>query len=194
MNQISFEIERKYLIKKPDEKFLCSVCSKKLRISQTYLVPDVRGMSQRIRRIDDGQAVYYVMTEKKSISAIRRIEIERQIDLKEYNQLLRHKKAPATSTIEKTRYVIPNGSPSFEIDLFDGWEKLALMEIELESENMQFDFCPFMKFVKNATAETPVVILKEVTEDRRFRNYSMAKEMPNELEEIEKSGFFKIKP
>ena len=78
--------------------------------------------------------------------------------------------------------------------MFDGWEKLALMEIELESENMQFDFCPFMKFVKNATAETPVVILKEVTEDRRFRNYSMAKEMPNELEEIEKSGFFKIKP
>lgn len=184
MKSVPFEIERKYLIKKPDEKFLSSVCTKKIRISQSYLTAEHRGLTQRIRRIDDGNSVSYVMTEKKDITAVRRIELERPLDAAEYRSLLKHRRAAGTNTIEKTRFVIPNGKFNFEVDLFDGWESLALMEIELESENETFEFCDYMKFFKFADENTEIVILKEVTGDRKFRNYSMSLAFPEENDEV----------
>ena len=181
MSKLPFEIERKYLIKKPDEEFLNSVCQKKLKISQTYLVSDIQGFSQRVRRIFDGNETSYIMTEKKDITAIKRIEFERNISEKEYNQLILHKKAPVTSTIEKTRYVINHGKFNFEIDLFDLWQDYALMEIELESQEEQFDFCDFMSFAENVHGNTKIVILKEVTQDKKYRNFSLAKGFPKDI-------------
>ena len=56
----------------------------------------------------------------------------------------------------------------FEIDLFPFWEDRAILEIELQDEAQPVEFPP------------EIEILKEVTEDRRYTNSSMAKEIPQD--------------
>ena len=54
----------------------------------------------------------------------------------------------------------------FEIDIYPFWKDRAVMEIELENENQAADFPP------------EIEIIKEVTEDRRYTNSSMALSIP----------------
>ena len=56
----------------------------------------------------------------------------------------------------------------FEIDLFPFWSDRAIMEIELEREDQAVDFPP------------EINIIREVTEDRRYTNSSLAREIPME--------------
>lgn len=154
-----FEIERKFLIKRPDEAFLSSLPGARCyEISQTYLTS-----GGRVRRESCGGETVYTHTLKKRISDIRRIEIEDVIGESEYLAALADAD-PELETIEKKRWRIRAGKFVYEIDLFPFWEDEALLEVELDSENESFPMPDFLE------------IIREVTDDGEYTNRSIARE------------------
>ena len=163
-----FEIERKFLIYYPNIKELESMpnCTR-VDITQTYLKSD-NGVERRIRaRGIDGNYLYY-LTEKRKISNLKRIEIEKKLTQEEYLALLMELDNKLR-IIHKTRYCLSENNQYFEIDVYPEWQNQAIMEIELNSEDEAIKIPEFLK------------IIKEVTDDDSYKNYQMAKKMPDEL-------------
>lgn len=163
-----FEIERKFLIYYPNIKELENMpnCTK-VDITQTYLKSN-DDTERRIRaRGIDGDYLYY-LTEKRKVSNLKRIEIERKLTQDEYLKLLMESDNKL-HTIHKTRYCLSENNQYFEIDIYPEWDNQAIMEIELSSEE---DKIQIPKYIN---------IIKEVTENENYKNYEMAKEMPKQL-------------
>ena len=163
-----FEIERKYLIYYPNIKKLESMpnCTK-VDIIQTYL-KSVDGVERRVRaRGIDGDYLYY-LTEKRKISGLKRIEVERKLTQDEYINLLMEADNKL-HTIHKTRYCLSENNQYFEIDIYPEWDKQAILEIELNCEEQQIELPNFIK------------VEKEVTDDEKYKNFNMAKSMPKQL-------------
>ena len=160
-----FEIERKFLIKYPNIKELEQMpnCTK-VDITQTYLKSsDYTERRIRARGID-GNYLYY-LTEKRKISSIKRVEIERKLTQDEYLKLLMESDNKL-HTIHKTRYCISDNNQYFEIDIYQEWKNKAIMEVELNDEKQEIKVPDFIK------------IIKEVTNDESYKNYQMAIKMP----------------
>ncbi len=164
MEHKGIETERKYLIRRPEEQWLESAAEGS-DIVQTYLMKDDSGLNSRVRKRSGKGGAVYTHTRKRHISAMSREEYEREISEDEYNALLLTAD-PKRRTIEKRRYVLPYKGQCFEIDLFPFWSDRALMEIELEREDQAVEFPP------------EIEIIKEVTEDKRYTNSSLAREIP----------------
>lgn len=165
---IPMEIERKYLIEKLDLLELEAMpnCSK-VDIVQTYLQTD-DGSETRIRqRGRDGSYVYTVTTKKK-VSNMQREEIERRITEKEYLTLMMSSDTHLKQ-VKKTRYLLTYDNRYYEIDVYPFSNNRAICEIELADENEEVKLPPFIK------------IVKEVTGDKKFSNFSLASEIPEEL-------------
>lgn len=163
-----FEIERKFLIYYPNLKELENMpnCTK-VDITQTYLKSN-DDIERRVRaRGIDGDYLYY-LTEKKKISELKRIETERKLTQNEYIKLLMESDNKL-HTIHKTRYCLSENNQYFEIDIYPEWDNQAIMEIELSSEDDPIKVPDFIK------------VIKEVTDDEKYKNYEMAKEMPKQL-------------
>lgn len=163
-----YEIERKFLIYYPNIKELENMpnCTK-VDIIQTYLKSDT-DTERRIRaRGVDGDYAYY-LTEKRKISDLKRVEVERRLTQDEYLALLMESDNKL-HTIHKTRYCLSENNQYFEIDIYPEWDSQAIMEIELSSEEETIKMPEFIK------------IVKEVTDDDIYKNYQMAKEMPKQL-------------
>jgi CYTH domain-containing protein/transcriptional regulator with XRE-family HTH domain len=163
-----YEIERKYLIYYPDIKELDKMpnCTK-IDIVQTYLKSD-NDVERRIRaRGIDGDYLYY-LTEKRKISNLKRVEIERKLTQDEYLSLLMEADN-SLHTIHKTRYCLVDNNQYFEIDIYPEWDNQAIMEIELSSEDEKIQIPKFIK------------IIKDVTDEECYKNYQMAKDMPKQL-------------
>lgn len=154
------EIERKFLIRYPDLKRLEQICSKKIAIVQTYLISE-QDVSRRIRKSECGDNTVYYYNEKVRITDMTRIEREREIPEEEYEELIKDAN-PKAQTIRKTRYCIPSGDLCFEVDVFPEWKDRAFAEVELESEQQGFEI------------PDCICVIKEVTDDRRYTNLSMA--------------------
>lgn len=165
--QCPIEIERKFLIRYPDTDMLCRQSGvRRMVITQTYLTAE-KGITARVRKIEENGAVRYVSTEKKRISARSATEIEHDLSREQYESLL--KNADATrNTIEKVRYAVPFGSHTAEIDLYPFWTDRAVLEIELSSED---EACALPGFVE---------LIREVTEDVRYKNVNLAVTVPND--------------
>lgn len=162
------EIERKYLIYFPNIKELEKLpnCTK-VDITQTYLKSN-DGTERRIRaRGINGDYVYY-LTEKKKITGLKRIEVERRLTQDEYISLLMEADTKLHS-IHKTRYCLSENNQYFEIDVYPEWDNQAIMEIELSDENEEIKIPYFIK------------VYKEVTDNDEYKNVNMAKEMPKQL-------------
>ena len=160
-----YEIERKYLIHYPNIKDLEEMpnCTK-VDITQTYLKSDEE-VERRVRaRGIDGDYLYY-LTEKKKISNLKRVEIERKLSQDEYLRLLMEADNKL-HIIRKTRYCLTENNQYFEIDIYPEWNDKAIMEIELSSEDEEIKIPKFIK------------IIEEVTNNEKYRNHEMAKEMP----------------
>lgn len=157
------EIERKFLIKMPDEALLKKSGNIRiLKISQTYTTE-----GSRIRRVEEVGKITYIKTVKKHISDLVRLETEEEITLQEYEALLKLKQ-PDTITLNKTRYVYPYKNKNIEIDIFPFWQKQAFCEVELESEKDTFELPEFIE------------VIREITSDKAFRNYALSKNIPKE--------------
>lgn len=165
------EIERKFLIKMPnistfiDPDMLGSAV--KVEITQDYLIRHSDNVERRVRarKIPNGRGTSYYYTEKTVLSPIERIEREEIITEQQYRQLLLQKDKELM-TIEKSRYSFVYDGRYFELDTypfppFAG--KYAVLEIELETKEDDFKLPEYLE------------VVKEVTDDPRFKNSQLAK-------------------
>ena len=162
------EIERKYLIKYPDLLKLEDLpnCSK-VDMIQTYLKVQADGTEVRVRqRGQNGNFICY-RTEKRRISDVTRAEVDRRIDMKEYVSLLADAD-PERRPIRKTRYCLTENNRYYEIDIYPDWDRQAILELELKSEDEEIIMPEGIK------------VIKEVTGDEAYTNYQMAKHMPEQ--------------
>jgi Uncharacterized protein conserved in bacteria len=152
------EIERKFLVRALPENLETYPHSE---LEQGYLA--TKGTTVRIRR--DGDR--YILTIKKKpkdlgpeAKDLARIEIEEEIDENLYRRLGAHTETPMLC---KTRYRIPYGKYTVELDLYHGvLEGLATAEIEFPDLSEAID------------AKVPDWFGKDVSSDMRYRNSHLA--------------------
>lgn len=157
-----FEIERKYLIKYPDIKLLENNPNcYKVEILQTYL-KCADGEEMRVRQRGSEGSYTYTLTTKKVVSDVKRVEKEKRISENEYLNLLMNADI-SRKQIRKVRYCLVEGTQYFEIDIYPDWKDKAIMEIELSDENESILF------------PKGIEVIKEVTSDPEYFNYSLAK-------------------
>lgn len=156
------EIERKYLIRRPDISWLENEPKcQRVEIIQTYLKAE-DGAERRVRqRGMDGDYIY-TETVKRSVTGLKRVEVERRLTKDEYLQLLMEADSD-TRPIRKTRYCLTHENQYFEIDIYPFWQDQAILEIELSGED--------------DPVQIPEVfeVIREVTDDPAFKNAALAK-------------------
>lgn len=151
------EIERKFLVHKRDGEYKRTASSSS-RIKQGYICSE-KGRTVRVR-IRDGKG-YLTIKGPSSYGGLTRYEFEKEITPNEAEHLM-HLCEPGI--IDKTRYLVPCGNHTFEVDEFYGEnDGLVMAEVELASEDEPYD--------------KPGFIADEVTGDRRFYN-SCLRQMP----------------
>ena len=148
---MSFEIERKFLVRSSDWRELAIEHS---NIRQAYLSTDGKS-SIRVRIRDNRSATLSV---KSRPSSLRRLELEYPIPVLEAEALMQLRQS---GIVEKVRYIVPAGTLKWEIDVFLG-DNLGLLiaEIELPEENHPI--------------EVPAWIGAEVTGQAQYYNGSLA--------------------
>ena len=141
------EIERKFLVV-GDYKSLSASHS---RIMQGYICSG-RGRTVRVRLRDDKG---YLTIKGPSLNGgLSRYEFEKEITKDEALSLMR---LCEPGIIDKTRWLVPVGSHTYEVDEFYGDNQgLVMAEVELGSEDEAY--------------EKPDFIGREVTGDKRFYN------------------------
>jgi CYTH domain-containing protein len=150
------EIERKFLVKPEHLAEVLASASRVDTIAQGYL-NDEPCRTVRVRLHNDKG----VLTIKGigSASGMSRFEWEKDIEGAEAKMLL---PLCLPGLIEKLRHLVRVRKHTFEIDVFGGANSgLALAEIELTSENEEF--------------ERPAWLGEEVTGDQRYYNSYLAK-------------------
>lgn len=169
-SKLPLEIERKYLIAYPNMVVLTEQPHyNATEITQAYLLssPNTPGGS-RIRKrgtVQSGYKFYY--TFKRDITPVKRIEIEKEITEQEYEDLLK-KADPALKIIHKVRHCFEYKNQMFELDTYTFWTDRATVELELTNENDTADLPPY------------ITLIKEVTNDLRYRNRSLAQRVITE--------------
>ena len=146
------EIERKFLVTGEFK----SLATKSTRITQGYLssVPE-RTVRVRIK----GDKGFITIKGIGSDSGASRYEWEKEIPVSEVDELL---KICEPGVIDKTRFLVPAGKHTFEVDEFHGDnEGLIVAEVELASESETF--------------EKPVFLGQEVTGDVKYYNSMLMK-------------------
>ncbi len=146
------EIERKFLVKGEFKE----LATKATRITQGYLssVPE-RTVRVRVK----GEKGFITIKGIGSDSGASRFEWEKEIPVAEVNDLL---KICEPGVIDKTRYLVPVGEHTYEVDEFYGDnEGLTVAEVELSAEDEAF--------VK------PEWLGEEVTGDVRYYNSMLMK-------------------
>lgn len=162
-NAIPVEIERKYLIRLPEEELLLRLAVRRDAIEQTYLRSRTKDTTERVRL----RGGVYTHTIKRRAGAYSHEEQEEVIDEAACRALL-ERADPALQTIRKTRWCIPYEGRMLELDVFPFWRSQAMLEIELRDEAEQPTLPPW------------VTLLREVSGDRRYSNRAMAAEPPKE--------------
>ena len=170
-SSVPLEIERKFLIAFPSLSWLeQQPGARKVEIEQTYLSSE-HGSSRRVRLWRDEEGLRIFRGVKRPLSDMTRIEEEEEISPEEY-QLLMAEADPTRRPVRKTRWCLPYEGHVLEIDLYPFWRTQAVLECELEDEAETFLLPPEIR------------VLREVTEDRRYLNSSLAGMSEEELEKL----------
>lgn len=144
---MSFEIERKFLVRNDDWRKLVS---KQTTIRQAYLAANGKS-STRVRIRGDGSAT---LTIKSRPSDLRRLELEYPIPVLQAEALMQLREG---SIVEKIRYEVPHGDLTWEVDVFSG-ENLGLIIAEIELKDV------------DQKIELPSWIGREVTAQPQYYN------------------------
>ncbi|MBQ8181696.1 MAG: CYTH domain-containing protein [Ruminococcus sp.] len=153
------EIERKFLVEFPDIKKLD--LRRKISIVQTYLHRGKNDSQRRVRRLEENETVSYTYTEKVFISPTIREETEYEISRREYEKLLSEADKELIP-VDKVRFCFNYKNQLFELDTYPFSDKLAVMELELDSPEQAIDF------------PSSVRVIKDVTADSRYSNASLS--------------------
>lgn len=156
-----YEIERKFLIKRPDLARLESdpACHR-VDIVQTYLTSE-DGKEVRIRQRGEYGVYSYYKTVKYG-SGVKRVEEEEHIGEGTYLSLMKYAD-PAYRPIRKTRYLYVYKAQYFEIDVYPTIPDEAIVEIELCREDEKVTLPDFF------------TVVREVTDDPFYKNRSLAR-------------------
>ena len=142
------EIERKFLVRDSSYKQLATSSS---RIKQGYICS---GHGRTVRVRTRGEQGFLTIKGPSVDGGLTRYEFEKEITLDEAEHLFR---LCEPGIIDKTRYLVPSGHHTFEVDEFYGDnEGLVMAEVELSRPNQPYEAPPF--------------IGREVTGDRRYYN------------------------
>ena len=141
------EIERKFLVAGEFRQFATA----EYRICQGYLSSDPqRTVRVRIK----GDKGFLTIKGVGSTDGLSRFEWEKEIAVNEAEMLL---KLCLPGTIKKTRYIVPFGGLTFEVDVFGGEnEGLTMAEVEIDRPDRP--------------VQLPDWIGQEVTGDKRYYN------------------------
>ena len=128
--KMATETERKFLVKSEFRNLVI----KEIKIIQAYLSIDA---DKTIRiRIADNKAFLTVKSRPK-INSITRNEWEIEINVVDAEEMMC---ICLPGRIVKTRYLVPSGKHTFEVDVFhEKNEGLIVAEIELNSDEEHFD-------------------------------------------------------
>ncbi len=161
----AYEIERKYLIAYPDTTALTAIEGCRIKhITQTYLRAPA-GETLRVRRTKEAETVRYIETRKRRVSDMRAVEEERELTAAEYQTMLQQAD-PDRRPIDKIRYCLPYQGKTIEVDVYSFWQDRATAEIELSNESEQAELPPYLQ------------LIREVTDDPRYKNVNLARELP----------------
>lgn len=164
---VSVESERKFLIRYPDLRRLEEMPGcRKVDIVQTYLLSSDDRVVRVRKRVQDGNAMYY-RTEKRYLSEMSRVETERKVSREEYANFL-EQADPARRSIRKTRYCLTENHRYYEIDIYPEWERQGILEIDVGDEKEEI------------VLPEGIQVIREVTEDKAYKNHSLAYAMPEE--------------
>ena len=167
MNKEQIEIERKYIIAKPDiEKLRGLEGFSESEIEQIYLRSEA-GVTHRVRKRVFSGKTQFTETVKERIDRMSAVEREREISENEYISLAA-RIADGTVPIIKKRCTFDFCRQTFEIDLYPLWKRTAIMETELKS--------------RDETAVIPdfITVIREVTGEKAYSNAAMSKNFPKE--------------
>ncbi|MBR0464742.1 MAG: AAA family ATPase [Clostridia bacterium] len=157
-----FEIERRFLIRYPDVEWLTKhPACRRVDIVQTYVQPDHEERFRLRQRGYNGSYVYF-LTRKKSVSPIKRIELENRLTREEYQAYLSGE--GRKTQLAKSRYCLTYKDQYFEIDVYPFWTDQAIMEIELRSEDQP------------VILPEGIDVIREITGDRSLNNSALAEE------------------
>ncbi len=144
---MNIEIERKFLVTGEYKSFATSHS----HIEQGYF-ETAPGITVRVRIRDD--KAFLTIKGPSDKSGLARYEFETEVSAEDGRQLMN---LCRPGRIDKTRWLIPNGRHTVEVDEFHGDnEGLVIAEIELGREDEVYD--------------KPDFLGKELTGDRRFYN------------------------
>lgn len=150
------EIERKFLVLDDSYKALAT---SKSRIRQGY-IPSSATVRIRLRE----EKGFLTIKGASTADGLSRLEVEKSLTKAEAEALFN---LCDSRQIDKTRWLVPNGRHTIEVDEFHGAnEGLVLAEIELSAENEPY--------------ERPAFLGEEVTGDPRYYNSYIAQHPYNE--------------
>lgn len=151
------EIERKFLVVPPNILTFPLREVERWQIEQIYLAHP----GSRVRKIQIKEEHQYFYTRKNRISALTRRELEREISLECYLRLLKYAD-PKRVPLRKLRLRYKEEGLCWELDLFERFPNLALLEVELKDESQVF------------VAPKQFKIIKEVSDDPAYSSSSLA--------------------
>lgn len=155
------EIERKFLIKK--EQLPNNLESyPHHHLEQAYIITNP---VLRIRQKDD----QYILTYKGQ-GLMTREEVEFPLPVDAYNQLLTKTDG---NIITKTRYKIPHGIYTIELDIFSGiFDGLFLAEVEFPTEEIALSY------------KAPDWFGPDVSNENTFHNSTLSKMSSSDIQEL----------
>ena len=149
---MGIEIERKFVVKQvpADLNKLTGAI-----IRQGYIIASEDGIEMRIRQKGD---CYYQTI--KTGTGLTRTEVEIKLSQDQFERMWPYTEG---QRVNKTRYTLPVGDHTAELDLFEGdLDGLILVEVEFDSVEVSEGFVP------------PVWFGRDVTEDDRYKNKQLA--------------------
>lgn len=161
-----FEIEKKFLIERPDIELLESLNNcQRVEILQTYLIGSSEEEETRVRQRGDGTSFIFTKTTKRAVTGQRRVELEKKLSMSEYCQEIMNADT-RLRPIRKTRYCLSYNDSYLEIDIYpDYMEQLdgkCILEVELPSEDTSYSIPDFIR------------IVEDVTENKKYKNHALA--------------------
>ena len=156
----SSEVEKKYLIEKPDlDYILNNFLSKKVEVEHTYCLTGDKSL--RAKKRGDGVNFSYYKSSKSFADGLHREKTEVAISEHEYNEIL--KMDCEKYSLKKERYCFIYNNQNFELDVYPTFNDLAILEIELPSKDDKVDIPECVK------------VIKDVTDDEEYSSLSIAK-------------------
>ena len=132
---MGFEIERRFLVRGSEWQ---SLATGQTDIRQAYL-----GLGNKASvRVPISDNCVATLTVKSSLSKVPRLELEYPIPIPEAEAIIALREG---YIIEKTRYLLPHGELTWEVDVFSA-ENLGLViaEVELHHEGQHIDLPPWI--------------------------------------------------